>query len=134
MGKQSKRKKITNTTYNVNKHGLSRTIPEQIKREIRQQCGFGCVICGCAIYHYEHIDPVFAEAKEHEPSKMALLCGGCHDKVTRGYWSKNKVKRALEQPKCFEQNFSSAMFDVDWENSEVILGCARFINTPNISS
>jgi hypothetical protein len=35
---------------------------------------------------------VFSEAKEHNPKNMALLCGGCHDRATRGILSKEKVK------------------------------------------
>ena len=75
-----------------NKHGLSRNIPSQIKREIRQAAGFGCVCCGVAIGMYEHVDPEFHDAKEHDPERMAYLCGGCHDKVSRGIWSKDKIK------------------------------------------
>jgi len=59
----------------INIHGLSRTIPEGIKRQVRQECGFGCVVCGLAIATYEHIDPPFKTAKDHDPSKIAYLCG-----------------------------------------------------------
>ena len=58
----------------TNKHGLSRYIPEAIKREVRQRCGFGCVICGFGFYDYEHFDPDFADAKFHDPNGMTLLC------------------------------------------------------------
>jgi len=57
----------------TNKHGLPRHIPPEIKRAIRQACGFGCVTCGSAIGQYEHIDPEFAEATSHDPEKMAYL-------------------------------------------------------------
>ena len=49
---------------NKNQHGLSRSIPEDVKQHVRQECGFGCVICGNIIIDYEHIDPGFAEARE----------------------------------------------------------------------
>lgn len=62
----------------TNRHGLSRYIPPNIKRTIRKQCGFGCVVCGVAFSMYEHIDPEFCDAKEHDPNKMELLCGSCH--------------------------------------------------------
>jgi magnesium chelatase family protein len=54
----------------INKHGLSRTIPAEIRREIRQRSKFGCVICRNAIYTYEHIDPTFVNAKEEFYSKL----------------------------------------------------------------
>ena len=86
-----------------NKNGLSRNIDSETKRIIRQKCGFGCVICGCAIYQFEHVDPVFSEAKEHNPDNIVLLCATCHDSVTRGIWSKEKVKIAAKNPKCYQK-------------------------------
>jgi len=99
-------------TIDKNKHGLSRKIPLRIKRQIRQECGFGCVICGLAIAQYEHIDPPFAEAREHDPSKIALLCGACHDKVTRRIWSKQKVIEARENPCTFRKGYAREAFDI----------------------
>ena len=116
-----------------NKHGLQRAIPRPIKKQIRAACGFGCVICGNAIYHYEHIDPPYAEATEHIPDKIALLCGGCHDKVTRPLWSKDKVLKARLNPKCKEEGFSSFSLDIDDESDFIVtLGRITFINTDSI--
>ena len=95
-----------------NSHGLSRTIPNPTKREIRQKSGFGCVICGSGIIQYEHVDPEYHEAKKHESDKMTLLCPSCHHKVTTGFWSKDKVKLAMKNPKCLEQGFSNEVFDI----------------------
>ena len=30
-------------------------VPELMKREVRQRCGFGCVICGMPLYTYEYM-------------------------------------------------------------------------------
>jgi hypothetical protein len=116
----------------VNKYGLSRDIPSEIKREIRKRCGFGCVICGSAIYEYEHIDPPFSEAKEHEPSKITLLCKSCHGKVTNKMWSKDKVKRSNKNPKCLQKGFSSEFFDINTDRFEVILGSSSWINPKTV--
>jgi len=99
-------------TEEINKHGLKRYIPSDIKRTIRKNSGFGCVICGMGIYTYEHVDPVFAEAKEHDPTKMTLLCGSCHNKVTKGIWSKDKVKLAMKKPCALKKGYSRDYFDV----------------------
>lgn len=112
----------------VNRFGLSRTIPEDIRRQIRQECGFGCVICGSAIVQYEHIDPEFADAKEHDPKKMALLCGSCHDRVTRGYWSKLRVIEARNNPKTFKNGETRDAFDFK-EPFEIIVGNNTFTHT-----
>ena len=55
-----------------NQYDLSREIPADVKRAVRQACGYGCVICGSAIIEYEHVDPTFNEAREHDPT--ARLC------------------------------------------------------------
>lgn len=81
----------------MNRYGLPRYIPEAIALDVRRRSKFGCVICRCAIYQYEHIEPEYAEARAHEPDKICLLCGGCHDKVTRGRLSKETVKTRYEQ-------------------------------------
>jgi hypothetical protein len=98
----------------VNRHGLSRYIKSSIRRQIRQECGFGCVCCGLAIYQYEHIDPEFKDAKEHDPAKMALLCGSCHQKVTgkKPIWSKQRIKAARANPTTFAKGFSKDSFDI----------------------
>lgn len=76
----------------VNKHGLSRHIPEEIKREIRKRSKFGCVICRRGFYTYEHIEPLFKDATEHNPNYMCCLCGSCQGQVSSGQYSKKYVK------------------------------------------
>jgi len=76
-----------------NRFGLSRHIPANVALEVRRRSKFGCVVCRCAIYQYEHIDPEFSDATEHNPDHICLLCGGCHDRVTRGRLSKERVRR-----------------------------------------
>jgi len=106
----------------TNKYGLNRQISAPIKREIRQRCGFGCVNCGNAIYQYEHVDPLFSEAKKHDPECIVLLCGGCHDRVTRGILSKETIKEKSKKPKCLEQGFSFGPFDLGMVEPEIIFG------------
>jgi hypothetical protein len=121
-----------NSEYN--EHGLSRTIPEDIKRQIRQDCGFGCVCCGLAIATYEHIDPTFQNASCHDPSKMAYLCGSCHDKVTRGVWSKSKISEARKKPWCIQQKKCHESFDVSSQNPTIWVGPNEVINIKKIFS
>jgi hypothetical protein len=96
----------------ANKYGLCRDIPEAIKRAVRQACGFGCVLCGSSIVEYDHVDPEFTEAREHDPARIALVCPQCHSKITTGFWSKEKVKAALATPCCKQTGFSSELFDL----------------------
>lgn len=68
----------------TNRYGLSRAIPADVKRLVRQQCGFGCVSCGCLIYDYEHFAPPWSDAQHHDPDGIALLCPTCHSRKERG--------------------------------------------------
>lgn len=77
-----------------NKYGLTRYIPADVSHQIRINSKFGCILCRKGFYQYEHIDPVFEEAKEHNADAMCCLCGSCHDAVTRGQISKAAVKAA----------------------------------------
>lgn len=106
----------------MNKFGLNRTIPLPIKRKIRQKCYFGCVVCGNAIVEYEHVDPEYHEAMEHNPEKITLLCPQCHAKVTRGLMSKDSIKKAMMYPKCKEIGFSHEILDVTNKSLEIQYG------------
>jgi hypothetical protein len=108
----------------VNSFGLSRTIPDPIKRRIRQRCGYGCVLCGNAIVDYEHVDPAFADATAHDETAITLLCPTCHAKVTRNFWSKEKVRQGMLDPYCKRVGFSNEWFDVGKSNPVVIFAGA----------
>jgi len=116
----------------TNKHGLSRDIGEDIKRQIRQECGFGCVCCGFAIASYEHIDPEFKNAKTHDPQKIAYLCEACHSRVTRKFWSKSKVKQARKSPWCIVNGKCHDAFEISTMTPEIWLGPNRVSNVPII--
>lgn len=97
----------------ANKYGLTRSaLTADIKRQIRRASGYGCVICGLGLYQYEHVEPTFAEATEHDPTKMTLLCSNCHGRVTTKSWSKQKVKDAMANPFCLQKGFSRDIFEI----------------------
>ncbi len=113
----------------INKHGLSRYIPSEIRRQVRKRCGFGCIVCGCPIYEYEHLAPTFSEAVSHDPARIVLLCGSCHNRVTRGLWSKEKITKHASRPYCVESGLISDAFDVGNRFPIVQIGSARWIDT-----
>jgi len=115
-------------TAKRNQYGLSKDIPDPIKQQVRQTCGFGCVICGASLIEYEHIDPEFPDAKSHDPFAIALLCPYCHGNVTRKFWSKEKVKAALGAPRCKEKGFSWGAFDFGSQIPEVRFAGCTFQN------
>lgn len=75
----------------------SRNIPLPIQREVRQRCGFGCVICGMPLYEYEHMEE-WAEVKRHVAEEITLLCDQHHREKTGGLLPKEVVKEADKNP------------------------------------
>jgi hypothetical protein len=82
----------------MNAHGLRRSIPAEVKRVVRQRCGFGCVICGASIYEYDHFDPPYVDAFEHNPAGITLLCPTHHSEKTRGVLPLELLRRADAHP------------------------------------
>jgi len=72
-------------------------IPSYIKREVRQRCGFGCVICGNPIYDYEHMEG-WANVRRHIANEITLLCPYHHREKTVGRMPAEYVKKANETP------------------------------------
>lgn len=116
----------------VNKYGLTDTIASQVKREVRQRCGFGCVNCGNAVYQYEHLEPIFAEAREHNPDHIVLLCGGCHDRVSRKILSKDTIKLRSQNPICKQNGFSSGPFDLGLVEPMIKIGTLTCKNVESL--
>jgi hypothetical protein len=116
-------------TTDTNKYGLSRYIPSDIRREVRKRCGFGCVCCGKAIAQYEHFDPDFADAREHLASGITFLCGGCHDNVTRKFWSKEKIRRHNNTPLCIKREHAIDAFDISTVHPVIRMGPTTWIDT-----
>lgn len=80
----------------VNRHGLDRHIPSEVRREVRRRSKFGCVICRGGFYVYEHLED-FVGVDEHDPAKICLLCESCHGRITRKQWSKDRARLAYEK-------------------------------------
>jgi hypothetical protein len=113
-----------------NKYGLTRDIPEPIKRQVRQACGFGCVICGASIIDYEHVDPPFAEAQKHDPNQMTLLCPQHHAKVTRGFLSKDSLTAAMGDPFCKKSGYTSELLDIGKSDPVIVFGGVKTFACP----
>lgn len=115
-----------------NKHGLTRTISDVIKREVRKRCGFGCVRCGLAYFDYEHFDPDFKDAKEHCAAGITLLCMQCNQKRARGTLSVETVSAANRAPRCLDRGFASESFDFSAEVIEIKVGGVTITNCPTL--
>ena len=85
----------------------SRHIPESIKREVRQRCRFGCIICGTPVYHYDHIEE-FSIVNEHKAENIALLCPTHHQDKTSKRVPTDVVKKHNDNPFNSSANFTKS--------------------------
>lgn len=99
---------VTYGGINLNPKNNSRNIPEDIKRKVRQRCGFGCVICGNPIYDYEHMNQ-WAIVREHVTEDITLLCPSHHREKTVGRLPLEMVKKADSMPYNIKHGRSNSM-------------------------
>lgn len=110
----------------------SRNIPEPIKREVRQRCGFGCVMCGLPVYEYDHMHG-WANAQEHIAEDITLLCSNHHSQKTRGILPLADVLEANRNPyNLREGNSEQLPLHFSGTNAEVVVGTNTFMcSSPN---
>lgn len=112
-----------------NRFGLSRWIPPDVRREVRQRSGFGCVLCGSAIIEYHHFDPPFVDATSHRADGITALCPRCHAKAESGRVSMTALCQALKNPHPLEVGYSLDELEID-RLPTVILGQSTFERVP----
>lgn len=124
MSLRSQRKRALIRSKNINRHGLQRPPSPAVKKEIRQRCGFGCVICGAAIVTYEHFDPPFRDAQCHDPRGMTLLCGAHQLETSKGLLSKQTIAEANRDPFCKRVGYAKHLFDLGGKKPKIMMGGA----------
>jgi hypothetical protein len=102
-------------------------VSEPTKRIVRQRCGFGCVICGCPIYQYDHMYRYTVETAD-DPAVITLLCPTHHEEKTKGLLPLDKVLAANESP-INVQNGVSTPYEVYYagEQFTIRIGPGTFI-------
>jgi len=107
---------------NNNQNGRRPAIPHPVQREVRQRCGFGCVVCGCPIYDYHHMKP-YAEVQAHTANNLTLLCVTHHREVTNKLLTDDQVAAANKNPKNVREGVSQPYaLDFEGEGFQVNVG------------
>lgn len=107
-------------------------IPSSIKREVRQRCGFGCIICGLPLYEYDHMIE-YSVVKEHNVNNLTLLCDRHHREKTNRLLSVEQVLEADKSPyNIVNASFFPYLFNFTGCDFSIILGNIHQ-SVPNIN-
>ena len=105
-----------------------RDIPEPVQREVRQRCGFGCVICGLPLYEYEHMEGWAnvrnrPKGQQHITSEITLSCDSHHREKTNGLLPLQEVRAADAAP-LNKRNGVSKPYDLHFAGNacELVVG------------
>lgn len=107
---------------------LTRDISDDVKREVRKRCGFGCVKCGRLFCQYHHFNPEFKDAKEHNANGITLLCPNHHSDCTGGRINNKAIAKYNANPFCLQNKKSHyPLEDLEFP-LEVAMGSIVFIS------
>lgn len=98
------------------------TIPEPIKRIVRQESGFGCCKCGKPIYQYHHI-----VRKSEDPQNIMLLCPDHHTEATEKAMLEKEQRFHREHPYNIKNGFVEGQLKVNQETPVLIIGGNEFV-------
>jgi hypothetical protein len=104
----------------------SRNIPSPIQREVRQRCGFGCVVCGLPLYDYDHLLG-WANVKRHVAHEITLLCTKHHREKGTGLLPAADIEAANNNPFNLRAAVSKP-YDLHYSGNEceIVIGNSSF--------
>lgn len=73
---------------------MNRTHPAEVRRQLRQEVGFGCPVLGCrqAMLTWHHFDPPWRDEEHHRPEGMIALCQKHHAAAELGVFSREELR------------------------------------------
>ena len=107
------------------------SVPSEVKRQLRQEAGFGCCSCGYPFVEYHHIVP-FADEPHFRPGDMMVLCSRCHDLCTVGALTEAEQRSAKARPKNVVDNELRGLLYVNSAECKVRLGGGMAVDTPDL--
>src|ERR1019366_10033955 len=88
-----------------------RDIPSKLRRQLRQEGGFGCCSCGHPFFEYHHIIS-FAQRPEHKAADMMILCPIHHHQATVGALSDREQREAKRHPFNISRGYADGILVV----------------------
>lgn len=97
-------------------------IPEPTKREVRQEAGFGCCVCGFPIIDYHHI-----ERESQDPEDIMILCPNHHREATEGAMLKKEQIYYKKNPHNIEKGFVDGKLKINQKYPVITMGSNHLI-------
>lgn len=108
------------------------TFPAEIKRQLRQEAGFGCCKCGRPIVEYHHIVPYTKEDPHYRPEDMMCLCPYCHHEATVGAMTLSEQLELKQNPTNIVKNRASGLLKINQKKLVLCVGNNEFVNDNEI--
>jgi hypothetical protein len=106
-------------------------VPNDVKRQLRQEAGFGCCACGHPFIEYHHIIP-YSEERHFRADDMMVLCPNHHHLCTADALSEAEQRKLKNRPKNIVDDLVRGVLFVNTGRLEVELAGGRAINTPRL--
>lgn len=107
-------------------------IPETVARQLRQEAGFGCCVCGVPIIQYHHILEWSIE-QHFRANDMMALCPLHHDQATKGAMPENEQRRFKKHPGNIIKDLAKGLMAVKQDycgadfGSTTVVGSGTFL-------
>ena len=112
---------------------VTRTPPAAVRRQLRQEVGFGCPVDGCGSPYltWHHFDPPWSEHRHHDLAGMIALCQEHHRMADAGAFTADQL-RALKAAGHEREDQVRGRFN--WMRQEVlaVVGGNFYFETPII--
>lgn len=102
-------------------------MPSAVKRQLRQEAGFGCCKCGGPIYDYQHIVP-FSDADPHfRPEDMMILCPLDHREATVGAMPVTEQRKYKKEPFNIKRGYADGLLKINQPYAAIVAGSNLFV-------
>src|SRR5712692_7936645 len=102
-------------------------VPEDVKRQLRQQAGFGCVACGLPVFQYHHIIPWEVE-QHNRVGDMMVVCPNHHDQCTKGAILEPEQRSWKAKPFNIERGYVDGQLKINQSYCAVACGSCLMVN------
>jgi hypothetical protein len=112
---------------------MSRNPPEEVKKILRAEVGFGCPVpnCGSPYLEWHHFAPPYREEEHHRPEGMIALCREHHIQADNGAFTNEQIRTFKSEGK---QNSALVKGRFNWMRNKLlaVVGGNFYFETPII--